>query len=382
MPVDVLTEIEISVPRAAAAAFAADPDNATTWYENIKSVEWETDPPLAVGSRIAFVASFLGRRLAYTYEIREFVPGRRLVMSTEDGPFPMETTYEWSDQGEAATGMTLRNRGEPAGFGRVTAPVMVKAMRRANLKDLQKLKRVLEDAGAPMSESELLVADVDGVRTLTLNRPEKRNALSVELRRLIAAALSDLDTDQTGAVVITGSGSAFCSGMDTTQFGGDRANREELVESSLACMGAVGECPVPTIAAVNGPAVAGGFVISLACDIRIAEPTAVFGFPELPRGIPPSFAWARAALPAALARDLCITGRLVDGDAAVAEGVVRELVGQDQSLHRARELAVEIAGRPRRAILETKRRILLERSEHYGFLFSDEEQMFREALLS
>src|SRR5215208_2287181 len=108
MAVDVVTEIEIARPRADVAAFAADPDNATRWYENIESVEWRTPPPLAVGSRLAFVARFLGRRLEYTYEVREHVPGERFVMATEEGPFPMETTYEFDDT-SGGTRMTLRN---------------------------------------------------------------------------------------------------------------------------------------------------------------------------------------------------------------------------------------------------------------------------------
>jgi uncharacterized membrane protein len=145
--VDVHTEIEIARPRAEVAAYASDVGNATSWYENIKSVEWETPPPLTVGSRVAFVAEFLGRRLAYTYEIRELVPGERLVMSTAQGPFPMETTYLWVDAGEGATRMTLRNRGEPAGFKRIAAPLMERAMRRANAKDLRRLKQILETAG-------------------------------------------------------------------------------------------------------------------------------------------------------------------------------------------------------------------------------------------
>jgi uncharacterized membrane protein len=142
--VDVVTEIEIARPRADVAAYAADVDHATDWYENIKSVEWETSPPLAVGSRVAFVAQFLGRRLAYTYEIGELVPGERLVMRTSEGPFPMETTYTWEDAGDGATRMTLRNRGEPAGFKKMAAPLMARAMRRANEKDLVRLKAVLE----------------------------------------------------------------------------------------------------------------------------------------------------------------------------------------------------------------------------------------------
>jgi hypothetical protein len=142
--VDVQSEIEIARPRAEVAASAVDPDNATAWYENIKAVEWESPPPLAVGARIAFVATFLGRRIAYTYEVIEHVPGERFVMRTAEGPFPMETTYAWEDAGDGATRMTLRNRGEPAGFGKVTAPVIVRAMRRANAKDLQRLKALLE----------------------------------------------------------------------------------------------------------------------------------------------------------------------------------------------------------------------------------------------
>ena len=144
MPVDVLTEIEIGRPRAEVAAYAADPANATAWYENIERVEWKSDPPLAVGARIAFVARFLRRTLAYTYEVRELVPGERLVMRTADGPFPMETTYTWEDIGGGGTRMTLRNRGEPAGFSRLAAPVLAGAMRRANRKDLRRLKQLLE----------------------------------------------------------------------------------------------------------------------------------------------------------------------------------------------------------------------------------------------
>lgn len=143
MSVDVLTEVRIARPRADVAAFAGDPSRAPDWYVNIKSVEWQTDPPLAVGSRVAFVAHFLGKRLAYTYAIRELVPGERLVMSTAEGPFPMETTYTWADDG-AGTHMTLRNRGNPTGFAAWTAPLMAVMMRRANNADLAKLKAVLE----------------------------------------------------------------------------------------------------------------------------------------------------------------------------------------------------------------------------------------------
>lgn len=142
--VDVQTTVEIARPREEVATFAADPDNATSWYANIEEVNWRSAKPLAVGSRIAFVARFLGRVLAYTYEIRELVPGQRLVMSTDDGPFRMETTYMWEDVGAGATRMTLRNRGEPSGFAKVAGPMMATAMRHANKKDLAQLKQILE----------------------------------------------------------------------------------------------------------------------------------------------------------------------------------------------------------------------------------------------
>jgi uncharacterized protein YndB with AHSA1/START domain len=144
MAVDVRTEIEIAGPRAQVAAYAVEPDNAPAWYENIERVEWQTPPPLAVGSRVAFVARFLGRRLAYTYEIRALDPGERLVMSTAEGPFPMETTYAFETLPGGATRMTLRNRGEPAGFSKMAAPALAAAMRRANRKDLARLKAILE----------------------------------------------------------------------------------------------------------------------------------------------------------------------------------------------------------------------------------------------
>jgi hypothetical protein len=126
------------------AAFAADPANAPRWYVNIKAAEQKTPPPLQVGSRLAFAAQFLGRQLEYTYEVVDFVPGARLVMRTAEGPFPMETTYTWRAAGDQATRMTLRNRGEPAGFSKLAAPLMAAAMRRANRKDLARLKAVLE----------------------------------------------------------------------------------------------------------------------------------------------------------------------------------------------------------------------------------------------
>jgi uncharacterized membrane protein len=144
MFVDVRTETVIDRPRREVAAFTSDPSNATAWYRNIRSVEWETSPPVAVGSRMRFHARFLGRDLIYTYEVRELVPGERLVMGTADGPFAMETTYTFEDAPGGATRVRLRNRGQPSGFAKMLSSVMTAAMRRENTKDLDRLKEHLE----------------------------------------------------------------------------------------------------------------------------------------------------------------------------------------------------------------------------------------------
>ena len=144
MAIDVLTEIVIARPAGAVAAYAADPSNAPAWYQNIASIAWETSPPLQTGSRVAFRARFLGRDLAYIYQVTDFVTGERLVMRTAQGPFPMETTYTWQAVDDGSTRMTLQNRGEPAGFSRLAAPLMAVAVRRANRKDLRRLRAILE----------------------------------------------------------------------------------------------------------------------------------------------------------------------------------------------------------------------------------------------
>ncbi len=230
--------------------------------------------------------------------------------------------------------------------------------------------------------AELLSIERRGeVAVVTLQRPEKRNALSIDLRVELADAFAGLSGDQSiGCVILTGAGTAFCSGMDTDQFGGDRANRERLVQTSTLAFKAVGDCRRPVIAAVNGAAVAGGFALALLCDLRVASHTATFGYPELPKGIPPSYAAARAVLPATVAQELCLTGRIVRATEAQRLGIVREVVSGDV-LPRALSLADRVAGLPRKAILETKRRTLLERSHLWGFLFDDEERVFRRALL-
>jgi enoyl-CoA hydratase len=197
----------------------------------------------------------------------------------------------------------------------------------------------------------------DRVAVVTLQRPEKRNALSIDLRIELAEAL------------------------DVTQFGGDRANKQRLVETSVRCFRAVAGCPRPTVAAVNGPALAGGFALALLCDLRLAAESASFGFPELPQGIPPSYAAARATLPPAVAAELTLTGRLLDAATALRLGVVSSVHPDPELMPRALELAGRIASSPREAIGATKRRILLDREGGFGRLFAEEERALREALL-
>ena len=221
----------------------------------------------------------------------------------------------------------------------------------------------------------------DAVALVTLQRPEKRNALSIDLRVELADAFGGMAEDEgIGCIVLTGAGTAFCSGMDIDQFGGDAENKRRLVETSTAAFDAVGSSPHPVIAAVNGPALAGGFALALLCDLRIAAETATLGFPELPRGIPPSYAAARAALPAAVAAEVCLSGRAYEAGQALRMGIVSEVVAEGTAHGRALEVAEGIAAAPRFAVSETKRRILLDR-KRYDPLFAEEARVFRETLL-
>ena len=217
---------------------------------------------------------------------------------------------------------------------------------------------------------------------VTLNRPEKRNALSLDLRAQLTESLDALAGDgEVRCIVLTGAGSAFCAGMDISEFGGDRAHKERIVALSVGLFRALGSFPKPVVAAINGPAVAGGFAVALLCDVRIAATEARMGFLENRRGIPPSYAAARAALPAALAAELCFTGRLVEAGEARRLGIVSEVHDSGALLPRAAAIAAEIAAAPPSASIETKRRILIERSTNWQPLFDAEEQALRDALL-
>ena len=235
-----------------------------------------------------------------------------------------------------------------------------------------------------MNDSTGIVAplrqEIDGpLAVVTLDRPAKRNALSIELRFALADALDALAADDgVHCALLTGAGPAFCAGMDVTQFGGDRAHKEQLLESSARAFGAVARFPKPLVAYVNGPAIAGGFAIALLCDLRIAAPEARMGFPEIGRHIPPSYAAARAALPESLARELCLTGRVLDAPEALTRGIVSSVGSYDEALATARG----IAEAPPSATREVKRRALLHGERTWLPLLDDELDRLREALLS
>jgi enoyl-CoA hydratase len=223
----------------------------------------------------------------------------------------------------------------------------------------------------------------EAVALVTLQRPEKRNALSIDLRVELAEAFKALGDDGgVGCIVLTGAGSAFCAGMDVDEFGGDEEHKRRLVETSTGAFEAVGSCPRPVLAAVNGPALAGGFALALLCDLRIAASSATFGFPELPRGIPPSYASARSALGLGAAAEVTLTGRVFGAEEAERLGAVNEVVPDEECVERSLKVAAAIAAAPRSAILETKRRILIDRERSFGDLFAEETRVFREALLA
>ena len=267
--------------------------------------------------------------------------------------------------------MAMRRRRDGRAADRIErdidAPCGHAQKRAVRLHDVSSLVTVERDAGAAV---------------VTLNRPDKRNALSLELREELTAALDTLaGEEETCCALLTGAGSAFCAGMDTTEFGGDRAHKEQIVELSIGLFRALGSFPKPIVAAINGPAVAGGFALALLCDIRLAAEDARMGFLENRRGIPPSYAAARAALPAAIATELCLTGRLLDAEEARRLDVVAEVLPAATRMDRARALAGEIAAAPPSASIETKRRILVERETCWQPLFAREEEALREALL-
>jgi enoyl-CoA hydratase len=197
----------------------------------------------------------------------------------------------------------------------------------------------------------------DGVVVLTLNRPEKRNALSIELREEGCRRLADLAEDEAvRALVVTGAGSVFCAGFDLGEFeaaASDEALGERLWASSDEWHQRWIEFPVPTVAAVNGPAIAGGFDVAVMCDLRVVAATATFAHPEVRFG-DVVYGPLHDLVGGAVARDLCFTGRQIDGAEADRLGLATRLVPAPQVVEVAVEVAAQIAAAPRSALTRLK----------------------------
>lgn len=188
----------------------------------------------------------------------------------------------------------------------------------------------------------------DKVATVTLNRPDKRNALSISLRNEIDQCLQELEADdEVGAVIITGSGPAFCAGFDTSEFASrDPDHAKAVGESSDRYHRRMANFAKPLVAAVNGPAMGGGFDLAVLCDVRVASESAAFAHPEIKFGAPVLFGPLREIIGGGLARDLCLTGRRIDADEAYRIGLVSRVVPRYQLMGEAAALAKTIAEAP------------------------------------
>jgi enoyl-CoA hydratase len=230
-----------------------------------------------------------------------------------------------------------------------------------------------------------IVTEVDpsGVGLLTLNRPNKLNALSIEMRREISTCLTAWARDpEVRAVVVTGRGRAFSSGFDIEEFRQPHLH-EEILRSSTAYHRDVWYFPKPTIAAVNGAAAGGGFDLATLCDLRIASDEAWFSHPELKHGAPPLFTPLRTLVGGAVARDLCLTRRVVKASDALRLQIVREVVAPKDLLASAHALARLVLEAPDDALRFTKERMV--RSEEPSFeacLAEEHDRAFREIAFS
>ncbi|MBI4729831.1 MAG: enoyl-CoA hydratase/isomerase family protein [Acidobacteria bacterium] len=232
-----------------------------------------------------------------------------------------------------------------------------------------------------MADTHLVIVERHGaVAVVTLNRPEKRNALSIALRRRLASQLRSLAGDRAvAAVVLTGAPPAFCAGMDRTEFGGDRPHRRALLDSSRELYASLNELPVPAIAAVNGPALGGGFALAACCDVRLASPTATFGHPEVALRIPASYGALLRVLPDQAARELAYTGRILRADEALRLGIVRQVA--EEVVGHALALAAEMAAHGRAVVEDTKRLVIAAAaSGGAARAWEAELEMFRRAL--
>lgn len=212
-----------------------------------------------------------------------------------------------------------------------------------------------------MSKSPIFIEEEDSLRRITLNRPERRNAMTPEMQMELIAALEDAPATGCRALVLTGAGDAFCAGLDLRSLQASieknsleaRAEAERVARMFLA----LHEMDMPSIAAVNGPAMGGGAGLAVVCDFTLASPEAKFGFTETRIGFVPAVVSAFLTLQIGekRSRDLLLTGRIVDAKEAMHLGLVNEIVSQEELLRRARELAEELAHNSPQATRITRR---------------------------
>lgn len=188
----------------------------------------------------------------------------------------------------------------------------------------------------------LKITEPEGVAIITLNRPEKRNALSTALRKEIVTALEAMEKDdEIKAVVLTGAGPGFCAGFDLAEF--QAGNMDDIFAQANVYHHKVYNFEKPIIAAVNGPALAGGMDLAIMCDFRITGKAAIFGQPQVKMGVPAAYDLVRTVLPEGIAREICLTGRPMLPDEALQLGLISKIVSGDQLVEEATTLARETA---------------------------------------
>jgi methylglutaconyl-CoA hydratase len=210
------------------------------------------------------------------------------------------------------------------------------------------------------------VEHVGGIATLTLNRPDKRNAISYELIDDLLRALDEVKTSAAQVFILTGAGKAFCSGMDLDNLkaltGRSSEQNLEDTQKMASLFRSLYDFPKPTIAAVNGPAIAGGTGIATLCDFTLAVPDAKFGYTEVRIGFVPAIVstFLLGQVGEKIARDLLLTGRLFGAEEAFRIGLINEIVPAEKLLDRARELAAQLIENSPTSLAYTKRLL----SEH------------------
>jgi methylglutaconyl-CoA hydratase len=212
-----------------------------------------------------------------------------------------------------------------------------------------------------MSYKNITLAFDSGIATLTLNRPEKRNAISYELIGELTHALDEVKNSPARVLILTGAGKAFCSGMDldNLKLMIGRSPEQSLKDSRtmVSLFRSLYEFPKPTIAAVNGAAIAGGTGLALLCDFTLAVPEAKFGYTEVRIGFLPAIVstFLLRQVGEKIARDLLLTGRLFDAAEALRIGLLTEIVAPEKLMARARELAAQLMENSPASLTHTKR---------------------------